>query len=771
MKNLIKTLLTLLSFNLTAQTVIKVEKISEKTYKVFTDKSLEGGKNYDFKVFPTAINYTENAVIIDTLPSCKNGGSFDIVSIKYENDIITFSYNASNLYKGMYDLSIDNVVVNSGEITPTSNVIAVNVGMLKSGDYEFRLNGRSCNGEANKGFNVISGIVNVSDSTIITDTHNEQNDVSKVYHVDGKKIYNKDGSLNKIVINPIITNDYFFSETINRGCPDGASLMYAFDEGDYTGENTRGWKNYPVKDIDLSAMQGKTMLFMSACVGSAYNDVTDTHSTFIYLKKNKGINRSTTQLKYVDYASSYVPDFSNNLPSVFRGGVPQFEIPNKSNIYEGTMPTESVDVDLRKYGIKYWHLKGSAKDKYPSELNYITDNDNWANQVGFRPELSNPSANTTTFEDMQSKANVFSSYGNLGILLSDDEWRWGQFYKSKGIANMYAFYEKTKQNLPNTLLGAHHNSPYIYNKNTQTAQDDKNCFNGYYKNERELFYSLGGGFLAQYWQDVPDKKVGDNIGNTLFSVIPFDMYVHFYNPVNDIYKLVQTALVNDKYYPNKLTLASVEGWLELLGDYQQRHEIYSWKTSENSAETLLDFIPISPSHLENVSLFANITGKGFNLWGNFLTTQTKYPNAYYANNSLVGTPSGYVNRSIADKEGVYENTYRGHLDYLFLGLHKFSKIPQDYDFENKIMYEVSTDGGITWETDFNNVPGVLGRNKKPMAIGIKNANGKHAIVAVHPYNSPRLDYTFKIRSKDMKAIDVTVTGHFPQLILNNNSVQ
>ena len=55
-----------------------------------------------------------------------------------------------------------------------------------------------------------------------------------------------------------------------------------------------------------------------------------------------------------------------------------------------------------------------------------------------------------------------------------------------------------------------------------------------------------------------------------------------------------------------------------------------------------------------------------------------------------------------------------------------------------------------------------------MVFGFKNAQNKFFICAIHPFNNPIDTYTFKVRTTGMPAIDITVDGQFPQLIINNN---
>jgi hypothetical protein len=160
MKNIFLILFSILTFGLNAQTIVKVEKISDKTYKVVTDYNLDTNKDYNFLlVEKPSIVYKEGVIIpipkpVDTTkPSCKNG-DFSIISIGFDKSSIDFQFNASNLSKGIYEISKDNQVLKSGYFQPTSNIISVSTGDLKAGNYSLIITGESCNGIAQKGFTI-----------------------------------------------------------------------------------------------------------------------------------------------------------------------------------------------------------------------------------------------------------------------------------------------------------------------------------------------------------------------------------------------------------------------------------------------------------------------------------------------------------------------------------------------------------------------------------------------------------------------------------------
>lgn len=164
MKNIIKTLIILLSFSTYGQTVVKVEKIADKTYKVVTDKALSEGKRYEFKVVESPYNYTEGATITEptnpstsNLPSCKNNGSFDIIDINYTKGLLNFGFNASNLSTGEWRIYKGGDIVNSDIFKPTSNIVSFLSGSLLNGSYTLKIIGKSCQGEATKVF-TINGI-------------------------------------------------------------------------------------------------------------------------------------------------------------------------------------------------------------------------------------------------------------------------------------------------------------------------------------------------------------------------------------------------------------------------------------------------------------------------------------------------------------------------------------------------------------------------------------------------------------------------------------
>lgn len=595
---------------------------------------------------------------------------------------------------------------------------------------------------------------------------------SKVYYEGGKKIYNANGTVSNTPIIPQITNDYIFTETVCRSCGGGYRLMYAFEEGDDLGGTYNGWKLQTAGfSVDLSKLAGRTVLFKSACVGYAYNQVADLQSTYIYLK-SKGTSKSGNGLTYFGYANDFVPDFTNNLPSIFRGRIPKFTLPvQKHNIYEGVMPRDAVLVDLREYGISEWHLKAEAKTTFPANLCYITDPDTQFGDVASYNQTSvgadNNLVNTFSQQEMINRANGYSTYGNIGTLIIDDEFRQGKYYTPTGLSNMLTFFEKAKANLPNTKLSAHHNFPIKWDKNQATDLSDTNLFNGFYPTERDLFNARNNDFLAQYWTQQGSK----NIGNDIFKVISIDAYTHFHNNPSEAFKWMMLVRIHRERYPNHIVTLTLEGWQELLAnDFgANSKEVISWKTGNNSAETLGAFPIMSICLFEQLVMIAVILGHGFNYWGDFLLRNMNRPDLYYALNSNVGTPEGYTNESQATINGVYQSQPTTGIDYVFLTLEKISRIPQGFDWNNPVYFEMSLDNGGTWITGDELIFGFSERRKRPVAFGLKNpTTGKFVICAMHPYNNPISDYTFMVRTTGMNPVSVTVTGQSPELILNNN---
>lgn len=160
MKNLLIAL-SLLCFNLNAQTVIKVEKLSDKTYKVVTDKNLDLGKTYNFIVVEKSTSeHKEGEIIVlppidPQKPNCNNGSDFSITSVGYGGGQIDFGFNASNLSKGKYELLKDNQSFKSDFFNPTSNVVIVQTGELLGGNYTLKIIGESCSGVTQKGFTIL----------------------------------------------------------------------------------------------------------------------------------------------------------------------------------------------------------------------------------------------------------------------------------------------------------------------------------------------------------------------------------------------------------------------------------------------------------------------------------------------------------------------------------------------------------------------------------------------------------------------------------------
>jgi hypothetical protein len=163
MKNII--LLLALCFQLTAQNIVKVEKIDNTTFKIVTDKGLTKGKNYEFKVIEQNINYSENDVIVitpptptnPTLPTCENEGNFSISSAGYGNNAVDFKFNAKDLTEGKFEINKDNQVIKNGTFKPTSNVVVLSTGTLEGGNYTLKIIGVTCTGQAVKTFSISQG--------------------------------------------------------------------------------------------------------------------------------------------------------------------------------------------------------------------------------------------------------------------------------------------------------------------------------------------------------------------------------------------------------------------------------------------------------------------------------------------------------------------------------------------------------------------------------------------------------------------------------------
>ena len=102
-------------------------------------------------------NYQRDGFEIkQVLPSCDNGpGSpFSLASATYNNGVVSFVFNASNLSNGNWRVEKSSVVINQGTFNPSSNTVNLNVGNLSGGTYQLIIDGVSCVGSASKSFSV-----------------------------------------------------------------------------------------------------------------------------------------------------------------------------------------------------------------------------------------------------------------------------------------------------------------------------------------------------------------------------------------------------------------------------------------------------------------------------------------------------------------------------------------------------------------------------------------------------------------------------------------
>ena len=89
------------------------------------------------------------------LPSCDNGSTpFKIASINYNNGIVTFVFNASNLSSGNWRVEKSSIIINQGTFNPSSSSVNLNVGTLSAGTYQLIIDGTSCVGNASIAFTV-----------------------------------------------------------------------------------------------------------------------------------------------------------------------------------------------------------------------------------------------------------------------------------------------------------------------------------------------------------------------------------------------------------------------------------------------------------------------------------------------------------------------------------------------------------------------------------------------------------------------------------------
>ena len=101
------------------------------------------------------VSKDEDFKLKQVLPSCDNGSTpFKIASANYNNGVVTFVFNASNLSSGNWRVEKSSIIINQGAFSPTSSSVNLNVGTLSAGTYQLIIDGISCVGNASIAFTV-----------------------------------------------------------------------------------------------------------------------------------------------------------------------------------------------------------------------------------------------------------------------------------------------------------------------------------------------------------------------------------------------------------------------------------------------------------------------------------------------------------------------------------------------------------------------------------------------------------------------------------------
>lgn len=709
--------------------------------------------------------------------SCSGIPTFSISNVTQvaNSSNINFNFNSCNVTQLKWEIiNSANTVLYTNTITPTSSTITASATGLSTGTYTLRASGVSCTGSAAQSFTFIAPSSGGGGSTT---------EESWVLHPDGIKIYNTDASVAYTAMNITIsgTNSNIITETVQRGCPSGYVRSYSIDDGNIINTNNYGWITGTPQGIEIEA-DGRLHSIMIGCVGNVWTPganqgIVDVYQEHVYIKKNPNKNRDGNGLTYVKYPSTFLPDKNSLMPKFFGGTIiPQFSLPTKHNIYEGIIDKKYTTVNLQNYGFKAWHLKNNAP--FATSLNYITDPDTW---VPNRDTWGANGMNAATISQAENLgATLVNSYPKpMGVLLRDDEWRFGEEYNEQGLKNEHAFFKKMKEISPSTLFGGHHMYPYkipgTWEAGTMDLATVAKPFRSDYTKSQLITDFVNGNYYGTYWKNIGGYPDGENAGKYI-DLISVNAYQGNYNPWDKPYKVAQETFVNKKYFPTSKVNPTVLGWDEvsvarLNGVEVQERTKLSWTYTnpttgqlEGTAEYLW---PMSTAaYNETVALIANFLGDGINFWGDFGLYQDTNGAGYYRLNDLYGRPMGDVNLSVVNSVGAYCKNYFQPYDYFIAGMWKMTQIPSDINQSAPFLYEMSIDNGATWITGDALVPANQQKEKRPFAFGMKNASGtKHAILVQYNANIPQRDYTFKIRHPDFSEKTITVQGQFPELII------
>lgn len=351
MKNTILILFSFLTFATHGQTIIKVEKLSDKTYKVVTDKALIEGKKYDFKVIESGYSYTEGTVIIETpmpnVPSCENNGNFSITSVGYGNGQLDFGFNASNLSKGGYELLKDNQSVKIGYFAPTSNIVIIQTGQLLSGNYTLKITGESCNGIAQKGFTIAGNLPPIIENVPpITPPVGDwlRNEIRDFDVVAPKMLNQIDLSFIPDFEIPLHPNPRYKGQRVIENIFKGPDWRWQATAGDIF---KKGYTHVDVLALKVGTERQNDPYSLSFESKIPLNKIVAIVGGADYSRLKLGVNDSADDMNQVPFAwySDIFNDFKFNIPQKFKGGDTVF----KGNFIGFDLENGSMNLGLQDY--------------------------------------------------------------------------------------------------------------------------------------------------------------------------------------------------------------------------------------------------------------------------------------------------------------------------------------------------------------------------------------------------------------------------------------
>ena len=369
MKNTILILFSFLTFATHGQTIIKVEKLSDKTYKVVTDKALIEGKKYDFKVIESGYSYTEGTVIIETpmpnVPSCENNDNFSITSVGYGNGQIDFGFNASNLSKGGYELLKDNQIVKIGYFAPTSNIVIIQTGQLLSGNYTLKITGESCNGIAQKGFTIAGNLPPIIENVPpITPPVGDwlRNEIRDFDVVAPKMLNQIDLSFIPDFEIPLHPNPRYKGQRVIENIFKGPDWRWQATAGNVL---KKGYTHIDALALQVGTERQNDPYNNSFVSTIPLNQIVDIGGGENYQRLKLGVNHTADEMNQIPFGwyNDILNDYKYNVPQKFKGGDNTF----KGNFIGFDLENGSMNLPFQDYVNRHVALTKALLDASSEE--------------------------------------------------------------------------------------------------------------------------------------------------------------------------------------------------------------------------------------------------------------------------------------------------------------------------------------------------------------------------------------------------------------------